>query len=58
MTSNHLFPSRIMSDMKGKTITRVAFKEERKEADKHCDKKENDSVDFQAAFQTEVQDES
>ena len=44
--------------MKGKTNTRVAFKVESKEEVIHCDKKENDNVDFQAAFQTEVQDES
>ena len=47
MTSNRLFPLRIILDMNGKTNTRVAFKEKRKEVDKHFDKKENGSVDFQ-----------
>ena len=39
MTSNHLFPSRIVPEMKGKTNTRVAFKIEIKEEDMHSDKK-------------------
>ena len=54
MTSNRLFPLRIILDMKGKTNTRVAFKEESKEAVEHFDKKENDTADFQAALQIEV----
>ena len=53
MTSNHLFPLRIVSDN-----TEAAFKAESKEEVVHCDKKENDSADFQHAFQTEVQDDS
>ena len=54
MTSNHLFPLRIVPDMEGKTNTRVAFKAERKEAVVHYDKKENDSAEIQAVFQIEV----
>ena len=46
MISNRVFPLRIISDMKGKTNTRVAFKAESKEVDKHFDKKENGSADF------------
>ena len=49
MTSNHLFPLRIVPDN-----TKAAFKVESKEEVVHCNKKENDSADFQAAFQTEV----
>ena len=44
--------------MKGKKNIGVAFKEENNEVDKHSDKKENDNADFQAAFQTKVQDDS
>ena len=58
MTSNCSLPLRIVLDMKGKTNTRVAFKEESKEADKHCDKREKDSTEIQASFQSEVQEES
>ena len=58
MTSNHLFPLRIVPYMKGKKNTGATFKEESKEAVEHFNKKENDSANFQAAFQTEVQDES
>ena len=54
MTRNHLFPLRIIPDMKGKENSRATFKEERKEVDKHFDKKENNIGDFQAAFQTKV----
>ena len=50
MTSNRLFPLRIVPDMKGKTNTRVAFKAESKKVVEQFDKKENDNVDFQAAF--------
>ena len=53
MISNHLFPLRIVPDH-----TEVAFKAKSKEEVVCCDKKENDSADFQAAFQIEVQDES
>ena len=53
MTRNHVFPLRIVPDN-----TRVRFKEESKEELVDCDKKENDSADFQAAFQTEVQVDS
>ena len=52
MTSNRLFPFRIVPDMKGKTKKSVAFKAESEEVNKLFDKKENDSTDFQAAFQT------
>ena len=55
MTNNHLFPSRIILYMKGKTNTRAAFKAESKEVDKHFYKKEYDRADFQAVFQIEVQ---
>ena len=44
--------------MKGNTNTRVVSKAESKDEFLHCDKKENDITDFQAAFQTEVQDDS
>ena len=46
MTRNLLFPLRIVPDMKGKTNTRVAFKAESNEVDKHFDKKENGNADF------------
>ena len=39
MTRNHLFPLRIMPNMKGKENSGVAFKAKSKEADKNCDKK-------------------
>ena len=55
MTSNCLFPLRIVPGMKEKTNTGVAFKEESKETVELLDKKENGSVNLQAAFQTEVQ---
>ena len=58
MTSNRLFPLRIVPNMKGKTNTGAAFKEESKETVKFLDKKENGNTNFQAAFETEVQDES
>ena len=58
MTSNCLFPLRIVLDMKGKTNTGAAFKEKSKETVKSLDKKENGSTNFQVAFQTEVHDES
>ena len=58
MTSNRLFPLRIFPDMKGKKNTGAAFKEKSKETVEPLDKKENDSANLQAAFQTEVQDES
>ena len=38
--------------MKGKTNIGATFKEESKEVVEHFDKNENDSDDFQAAFQT------
>ena len=44
--------------MKGKENTRDACKEESKEEVVYCNKKENGSADLQAAFQTEVQDDS
>ena len=54
MTSNHLFPLRIVPEMKGKSNTGVAFKAESKEIVEQLDKKENGSTDYQDAFQTEV----
>ena len=51
MIRNHVFPLRIVLDMKGKENTRAAFIAESKEAVGHCDKKENDSTKIQAAFQ-------
>ena len=54
MTSNHLFPLRIIPDMKGNENSRAPFKEESKEADKHCDKQEKDNVEIQAMFQSKV----
>ena len=50
MKSNHLFPLRIIPEMKGKTNTGASFKVESKEVVEHFDKKENDSANFQAAF--------
>ena len=44
--------------MKGKTNTGAAFKEESEETIEILDKRENCSANLQAAFQTEVQDES
>ena len=54
MTSNHLFPLRIVPDMKGKKKIEDAFKEESKEMVEFLDKKENGSANLQDAFQTEV----
>ena len=51
MTRNHLFSLRIMPNMKEKENTRVAFKAESKEADKHCDKEEKNNIEIQAAFE-------
>ena len=47
MTNNCLFPLSISLDMKGKTNIGATFKAECEEVDKHFDKKENGSVDFQ-----------
>ena len=58
MTSNRLFPLRIVPDIKGKTKTETAFKAESEETVELLDKRENCSTNLQAAFQTEVQDES
>ena len=52
MTSNHLFPFRIVPHIKGNTKTGAAFKAESKEEVVHCDKKENDNGEIQVAFQT------
>ena len=57
MTSNHLFPLRIVLDIKGKT-NKAAFKAESEEIVELLDKRENCSANLQAAFQTEVQVES
>ena len=46
MTSNRLFPLRIILEMKGNKNTGAAFKAEIKEVVEHFDKKENDSTDF------------
>ena len=58
MTSNRLFPLRIVPDMKGKTNSGAAFKEEIEEIVELLEKRENGSANLQDAFQTEVQDES
>ena len=58
MTSNHLFPLTIVPNIKGKTKTGAAFKVESEETVELLDKRENCSAILQAAFQTEVQDES
>ena len=58
MASNRLFPLRIVPDMKGKTNTGAEFKAEREEMIELLDEEENCSANLQAAFQTEVQDES
>ena len=39
VTSNHLFPLRIVQDMKGNENTRYTFNAKSKEEDKHYDKK-------------------
>ena len=54
MTSNCLFPLRIVPDMKGKKKTGTAFKAESKETIELLDKKEKGSTNLQATFQTEV----
>ena len=58
MKSNRLFPLRIVPEMKGKTNTIDAFKTESKETVEYLKNKENGSPNLQAAFQTEVHDES
>ena len=58
MTSNRLFPLRIVLDMKGKKNIGAVFKAESKETVELLDKKENGSANLQAAFQTEIRDES
>ena len=52
MTSNHFFHFRIIPNMKRKANSGVSFKEERKEADKHYNNKENGSAKIQATFQS------
>ena len=64
MTSNHLFPLRIRPYIKEKTTqvvheaknvkSKVVFKAERKEADKHDDKEEKQNAQIQATFQAKV----
>ena len=54
MTSNRLFPLRIVPDMKGKENIGAAFKEKSEEIVKLLDKKENGSANLQDAFQIEV----
>ena len=46
MTSNHLFPLRIVPNMKGKTNIGVALKEESKEVVEYTDKKANGSANL------------
>ena len=58
MTSNRLFPLRIVPEIKGNTNTRAAFKVESKQIVELLDKKENGNANLQVSFQTEVQDES
>ena len=58
MTSNRLFPLRIVPDIKGKTNTGAAFKAESEGTVEILNKRENCSANLQVAFQTEVQDES
>ena len=58
MKRNHLFTLRIVPDIKGKTKTGSVLKEESEEIVELLDKRENCSANLQAAFQTEVQDES
>ena len=48
----------LVSIEKGKTNTRASFKAESEETVELLDKEENGSANLQAAFQTEVQDES
>ena len=57
MTSNHLFPLRIVPDIKGKTKTGATFKAESEETVEILDKRENCSANLQAAFQTEALEE-
>ena len=58
MTRNRLFPLRIVLEMKGNRNIGAVFNVETKEAVEYLDKKENDSAEIQATFQTEVQDDS
>ena len=58
MASNRLFPLRIVTDIKGKKNIGAVFKEESEETVERLNKRENCSANLQAAFQTEVQDES
>ena len=53
MIGNRLFPLKIVPEN-----TEDAFKAQSKEQVAQCDKKENDIIDFQDAFQNEVQDNS
>ena len=50
MTINHLFPLRIVPDMKGNTNTGVAFKVESKETVESLDKNKNGNANLQPAF--------
>ena len=50
MIRNHLFPSRIIPNMKGKTNIGDVFKAESKQTIEVLDKKENGSANLQAAF--------
>ena len=50
MTSNRLFPLRIVPDIKGKTKTGAVFKEESEKIVKILDKRENCKANLQAAF--------
>ena len=50
MTSNRLFPLRIVPDMKGKTNTGAVFKEENEETVELLDKRENCNANLQVAF--------
>ena len=52
MTRNQLFPLRITPDRKEKEKLGDTFKAKSKEADKHCDKEENDIVEIKATFQS------
>ena len=52
MTSNRLFPLRIIPDMKGKANIGAAFEAKSEETIELLDKRENCSANLQAAFQT------
>ena len=52
MTSNRLFPLKMIPYIKGKENSGVAFKTQYKEAAKHCNKEEKETTKIQVSFQS------